>query len=78
MNHLLYNISVLMLLSGVIILTFYLSKTYNNTSHEKQNNCSINDNNEINNLQDAYTVRPSQVYDKMFTKPSIWQGYELL
>lgn len=72
MNHLLYNISVIMLFSGLIILTYYLSKAYNQPTscpkpvvQEKEPT-----------IDDAYNMRPTQIFDTMFMKPSIWQGYE--
>lgn len=72
MNHFLYNISVIMLLSGILILTYYLSKAYNQpTSCPRQ----IHAEPEIT-IDEAYTMRPTQIFDTMFTKPSIWQGYE--
>ena len=73
MNHLLYNISVLMIFSGLISLTYYLAKAYNKNECPKQ---------EIINKQptidETYSMRPTQIFDSMFTKPSIWQGYESL
>lgn len=71
MNHLLYNISVLMLLIGLISLTYYLAKAYN------KNECSTQKIIEKEpNIDETYNMRPSQIFDAMFTKPSIWQGYE--
>jgi hypothetical protein len=72
MNHLLYNIAVIMLFSGLIILTYYLSKAYNQpTSCPKP----IQNEKEVT-IDEAYNMRPTQIFDQMFTKPSIWQGYE--
>jgi hypothetical protein len=72
MNHLLYNISVVMLLSGLLFLTYYLSKAYNQPiSCPRQ----IQEAPEMT-IDEAYTMRPTQIFDSMFTKPSIWQGYE--
>jgi hypothetical protein len=72
MNHLLYNIAVIMLFSGLIILTYYLSKAYNQpTSCPKP----IQAEKEVT-IDEAYNMRPTQIFDQMFTKPSIWQGYE--
>ena len=72
MNHLLYNISVLMLFSGLIILTYYLSKAYN-----QPNTCPrpmIQEREPT--IEETYDMRPTQIFDAMFTKPDIWQGYQ--
>ena len=42
MNHLLYNISIVMLLIGILMLTYYLTKAYNNqTSNTNQQSGSV-------------------------------------
>jgi hypothetical protein len=71
MNHLLYNISVLMIFVGLISLTYYLAKANNKNECPKQ---EIID--RESNIDETYNMRPSQIFDAMFTKPSIWQGYE--
>lgn len=71
MNHLLYNMSVLMILVGLISLTYYLAKAYNKTECPKQKPIEKEP-----SIEETYTMRPSQIFDTMFTKPSIWQGYE--
>lgn len=85
MNHLLYNISVLMLLSGIIILTYYLSKAYNQPkiSYNQQQQLLYNQQlykqeqeNENPDIEKTYTMRPAQIFSTMFSKPDIWQGYE--
>lgn len=71
MNHLLYNISVLMILVGLISLTYYLAKASNKNECPKQELIRKNP-----TIDETYTMRPSQIFDSMFMKPSIWQGYE--
>jgi Na+/phosphate symporter len=73
MNHLLYNISVLMIFTGLISLTYYLAKAYNKKECPKYNETEKEK--EIT-IDETYTMRPSQIFDSMFIKPSIWQGYE--
>lgn len=70
MNHLLYNISVLMILIGLISLTYYLAKAYN------KKECPNQKVEKETTIDETYTLRPTQIFDSMFTKPSIWQGYE--
>jgi hypothetical protein len=74
MNHLLYNIAIVMLLIGTIILTSYITKAYHKPKCPKQN--IIKQKTDI--LDDQFDARPTQIFDAMFTKPSLWQGYETL
>jgi hypothetical protein len=77
MNHLLYNISIVMLLIGILMLTYYLTKAYNNQSNI--NNTDINDDTENTpSLDEIYNMRPSKTFKVMFNEPSIWQGYETI
>ncbi len=63
-----------MLLVGILMLTYYLTKAYNT------NNTIIttNDYNIEPTLDDVYDFRPSKSFSVMFNEPSIWQGYETL
>jgi hypothetical protein len=64
-----------MLLLGIILITSYLTKAYDRPP-------IVNKNNEyeekIPTIDEVYAMRPSQIYDAMFTKPSLWQGYETI
>ena len=71
MNHLLYNISVLMIFTGLISLTYYLAKAYNKTECPTQKVIEKEP-----TIDETYNMRPTQIFDSMFTKPSILQGYE--
>lgn len=72
MNHILYNISIVMLLVGMLMLTYYLTKAYN----LPQSNCNISNYDKPITLDKVYDQRPSNIYKAMFNEPSIWQGYE--
>jgi hypothetical protein len=74
MNHLLYNIAVAMLLLGIILMTSYLTKAYDMPSQNIPKQKPI----EESPIEQAYNSRPSQIFDAMFTKPSLWQGYETI
>jgi hypothetical protein len=74
MNHLLYNISIIMLLSGLFILTNYLSKTYYLQKGQVCPKPEIPEKEPT--IEESYNMRPTQIFDVMFMKPSIWQGYE--
>ena len=64
-----------MLLTGIIILTSYLTKAYNNSPCSKINKNSID---EDITIDDQFNYRPTQIFDAMFNKPSLWQGYQSL
>ena len=74
MNPLLYNIALIMLLVGILMLTYYLTKAYN------INNSIISTDDRIpeTTLDDLYDERPSKKFKVMFNEPSIWQGYETI
>ena len=74
MNHLLYNISIVMLLLGIILITSYLTKAYDKPNNN--NTCNQNKENDNPTIDQVYAMKPSQIYDSMFQKPSLWQGYE--
>jgi cytochrome b561 len=74
MNHLLYNIAIVMLLLGIILMTSYLTKAYDMPSQNIPKTKSPDQSN--NTIEEAYNSRPSQIFDAMFSKPSLWQGYE--
>lgn len=71
MNHLLYNISVVMLLVGLMMITWYSAKTSTTFTCPKQQIYE-----ESNQIEKSLTMRPTQVFSKMFMEPDIWQGYE--
>lgn len=71
MNHLLYNISVLMIFVGLISLTYYLAKAYNKNECPKQEVIE-----KKITIDEIYAMKPTQIFDSMFTQPSILQGYE--
>jgi len=70
MNHFLYNISIVMVFTGILMLTYYLTKAY--TPNKIVNPVEP----EESEYNLAYQMRPSQTFQKMFNEPSIWQGYQ--
>ena len=68
MNHVLYNISIILILIGIILLTHNLTKSYNKCPINTQYKQELNQNT-IN--QD----RTSKIFNKMFNLPDIWMGY---
>jgi hypothetical protein len=65
MNHIIYNISLILLLLGIIILTSYLSKA--------NSQCNIQVPRKEENKENKLATK---VYSKMFNQPEPWLGYE--
>lgn len=68
MNHIIHNISIILIFFGIILLTNNLTKSYNKCSIVVQPKQDV-DKNIVN--QD----KPSKVFNKMFNSPDIWMGY---
>ena len=66
MNHLLYNISIILIILGIIMLTNSVSiaTAKNNFSCKKKKN-----------IKPISKDIPSKVFDNMFDNPSVWMGY---
>lgn len=69
MNHILYNISIIILFFGIILMVIYITKATHipplkpTGIRRKYNN-------------DIYDDNPSQIFKPMFNQPSTWSGYE--
>jgi len=73
MNSILYNISILLLSTGIIMITIYITKVNNNGYVKyKQNGLRIKNNDE----NDIYNEKSSDVFKKMFAESSILQDYQ--
>ncbi len=59
----LYNISLILLFTGIILMTIYITKSYNNSHVIKE------DNKYINNI---YNERPSVKFKDMFNDKSLY------
>ncbi len=69
MNHIIHNISIVFMFFGIILLTYNLTKTYNQCPNNQ-----IIIKSESNNII-ANTNRPSRIFNKMFKLPDVWMGY---
>ena len=69
MNSLLYNLAVLLILFGVILMVHYTTKIYyqNQTKYIEQKEKSIYD-------SGVYQERPKTLFNKMFTQLGPWIG----
>lgn len=77
MNHILYNISLLILVVGIILMTVYITKASNNgfQTSDKQ---ILNKRLKLTDkpYQSIYDYKVNKEYQKMFSQPSIWMGYQ--
>ena len=64
------NLSALILFFGIIMMTFYISRSYNFNLERKEEKISVNDAylNEI-------SKRPTKIFKNMFDQPTVWMGY---
>ena len=78
MNHILHNISLIILAIGIILLTVYITKASSNgyVSYEKHLLNKHSGLKRIQPEQNIYDYRVSKEYKKMFSQPSIWMGYQ--
>lgn len=77
MNHILYNIALIILFVGIIMMTVYITKasSFNYMTSDKVK--LMRDNlRRREPVQEIYDYRVSKEYEKMFSQPSIWLGYQ--
>jgi len=68
MNNIIHNISVILILFGIILLTYNLTKSYSKCTIIKQN--EMTDGKQILNQE-----RPGEIYQNMFRQNDVWMGY---
>jgi len=68
MNNIIHNISVILILFGIILLTYNLTKSYSKCTIIKQN--EMTDGKQILNQE-----RPAEIYQSMFRQNDVWMGY---
>ena len=71
MNSILYNLSILILGTGIIMITIYITKVNNNGYI-----LPVQDGLRIKNENDIYNDKPSNVFKTMFLESSIIQDYQ--
>lgn len=67
MTHVIYNISIILILISITLLTHSLTKIYNK--------CPIVQQKQEINQNIINQDRPSKIFNKMFNSPDIWMGY---
>ena len=63
MTHIIYNIAIILIIAGMISLTYTLTLRYNKCPKQ------------IINQNTKDQERPSKLYNTMFTQSDIWMGY---
>ena len=76
MNHILYNLSLMVLCIGIILMTVYVTRATTNNYQTAEQKLSTQPIDKPINNADIYTQRFSTVFKKMFSQPSLWQGYQ--
>lgn len=73
MNHLLHNISLILIFFGIIMMTIYVTKSnYIKTPQLQKMPNTINDNNKMSYVDQAYNERVSKKFDTMFRNNPPW------
>ena len=67
MNHLLYNISIILIIFGIILFTYTFAQA------QKKCKCSLHKNN-IFPTKNIIKDKPSKIFNNMFDNPSTWMG----
>lgn len=69
MNHVLHNISLIILCLGIILMTIYVTKSYT-TKNDVATLSHLQRDEPMN--PDAYTQRPATIFKDMFLENSSW------
>jgi hypothetical protein len=77
MNHILYNISLIILFAGIIMMTIYITKASGINYMTNEQKLLMKQNlRRKEPVQNIYDYRVSKAYEKMFSQPSIWLEYQ--
>jgi hypothetical protein len=77
MIYIINNISIILLFTGIIFMSIYLTKATSN-NYQTTNEILLQQQNRNKKPIDEdtiYDIKPSKVYNKMFSNPSIGFGY---
>lgn len=78
MNHILHNISIILLAIGIIMITIYITKVTSNNYITNDQDQLINESNKQQLFipDNVYDYRVSKEYKKMFNESESWLGYQ--
>ena len=73
MNHILHNISLIILFIGIIMMTVYITKASDANYMTREQKILLMNKNSIKSepVENIYDYRVSKAYEKMFLQPSI-------
>lgn len=77
MNHIIYNLALIILFAGIIMMTVYITRAslFNFMTTDKLSLVRASQQ-RINPSKTIYDYYISKEYEKMFSQPSIWLGYQ--
>lgn len=76
MNTIIYNIALIILSLGFILMVIYITMILTKKSTSKLNTTTCINNNKLDTNNLIYDDRPSITYVKMFNQPSVGFGYK--
>ena len=73
MNHILHNIALIIVFFGIILMTIYVTKSkYNKPRGKSHVKYSVDDNDNMSDVDAAYNERVSKKFKSMFDENSPW------
>jgi hypothetical protein len=75
MNHVIHNVSVIILTAGIIMMIVYITKASSNNFLTTEQMIMSKDRTPNNIEESIYDYRVSKEYKKMFIEPSVLFGY---
>jgi hypothetical protein len=77
MNHILHNVSLIILFVGIIMMTIYITKATSNNYMTTERKLQMRQQlRRKQPVREIYDYKISKEYEKMFSQPSIWSGYQ--
>ena len=75
MNHLIYNISVIIIIIGTILVTVYVTRATSNSYINQPKRLGM-ENEGLRHKYDIYENKINTTYKKLFNDPEIWSSYK--
>lgn len=79
MNHIIHNISIIILTIGIVMMVVYVTKASNNNFLTTEQMLMQRKAGQPTDLEETvYDYKVSKAYKKMFSEPSVLFGYQTL
>ena len=77
MDNIIHNVSLIILIFGIIMVTIYITRA-TKSPYMTRDEMMIKQlkNKYYSKNTSIYDARPNKIFRRMFTQPSIWQGYQ--